>query len=381
MSPGACEHAGHPYSFESWGFVVKLASKAVILSSLALAVVVSAPSTAWAAPAPSEPIVSGLVGPLQIDVGSDGQIYVGQAFAGVLTKVRPDGSTKDLFALPGEIAGVASRGYNVAFTWTGGDEEHPASGLKQRFSNGTVRNIANLYAFEKKHNPDAHVTYGFKGLSDACKAELAPLVDEIGPPSYKGGIDSHPYAVANAPDGGWYVAEAAGNAILHVSRAGKVSVVSVLPSVSVKITADAAAALGLPACTVGTRYRFEPVPTDVEVGPGGMLYVSSLPGGPEDGSLGPQGRVLKINPHSGATQVIGRGFVSATNVAVTPGGRVYVAELFANQISTIKDGWPKPFVSVNSPTSIDYANGRIYAAVDVFAGDGLGAGSIVTIRP
>ena len=51
------------------------------------------PTTVSAAPTVSDPIASGLVGPLQIDVGSDGQVYVAQDFAGVLTKVRPNGTT------------------------------------------------------------------------------------------------------------------------------------------------------------------------------------------------------------------------------------------------------------------------------------------------
>ncbi len=273
--------------------------RTLIMTAAATAALLVVPAQAGASPAPSpEVLAQGLAGPLQIDIGSEGQIYVAQSFAGILTKVRPNGTTKDLTTYAGEIAGVASRGYDVAFTTTNGGETAPttAAYLKVRFSNGTVRNIVNLFTFESKHNPDARNTYGFKNLTAACTAELAPLVDVIGPPTYSGLVDSHPYAIANAPDGGWYIAEAAGNTILKVSRDGRVSVVSVLAPVPVVITAEAAAANGLPACTIGTTYRFEPVPTDVEVGPGGMLYVSSLPGGPEDGSLGALGRVLRIDP-------------------------------------------------------------------------------------
>ena len=351
--------------------------RTLIMTAAATAALLVVPAQAGAAPAPSPEVLSqGLAGPLQIDIGSEGQIYVAQSFAGILTKVRPNGTTKDLTTYAGEIAGVASRGYDVAFTTTNGGETAPttAAYLKVRFSNGTVRNIVNLFTFESKHNPDARNTYGFKNLTAACTAELAPLVDVIGPPTYSGLVDSHPYAIANAPDGGWYIAEAAGNTILKVSREGRVSVVSVLAPVPVVITAEAAAANGLPACTIGATYRFEAVPTDVEVGPGGMLYVSSLPGGPEDGSLGALGRVLRIDPVTGATKVVGRGFLGATNVAVTPKGRVFVAELFGNRISTIKDGWAKPVVDVPTPAGVEYAAGSLYASIDVF-----GNGTIVRI--
>ena len=56
-----------------------------------------------------------------------------------------------------------------------------------------------------------------------------------------------------------------------------------------------------PACVVGEEYAFEPVPTDVEFGPDGWLYVSSLPGGPEDASLGARGAVFRVNPWTGHT--------------------------------------------------------------------------------
>ena len=355
--------------------------KLILVTAAATAVALVVPPQAEGAATVSDPIAQGLVGPLQIDVGSDGQVYVAQDLIGSLVKISPNGTVKPLTSYPGEIAGVASRGYDVVFTGSDGGETTPPTitFLKRRFANGTVHTIANLLKFETTKNPDQVNTYGFKGLSKACKKALVPLEPEIGPATYKGILDSHPYSVANAPDGGWYVGEAAGNDILHVSTDGKISVVSVLAPVPFVVTADAAAGLGLPSCTIGKTYRFEPVPTDVEVGPGGMLYVSSLPGGPEDPSLGARGRVLKINPATGATTVIGRGFVTATNVAVTPSGKVYVAELFANQISTIKNGWAQPVVEVPTPAAVEYANGRIYASINVFNPDGSRNGSIVTI--
>lgn len=47
--------------------------------------------------------------------------------------------------------------------------------------------------------------------------------------------------------------------------------------------------LGLDPCFVGRTYWFEPVPTDIEVGRGGQLYVPSLLGGPEGDELGARG--------------------------------------------------------------------------------------------
>ena len=66
------------------------------------------------------------------------------------------------------------------------------------------------------------------------------------------------------------------------------------------ITREAARQFGLPTCTIGKTYAFEAVPTDVELGPDGMLYVSVLPGGPEDPSLGARGAIYRVSPATGA---------------------------------------------------------------------------------
>ena len=143
-------------------------------------------------------------------------------------------------------------------------------------------------------------------------------------------MDSHPYSTDTTADG-VYVGEAAGNDILWVANDGKIKTVAVLPPTPVTITAEARRGqqASRPA-PWASSYWFEPVPTDVELGTDGWLYVSSLPGGPEDGSTGPQGRVYKVNPASPArSMLVAGGFISTVNVAVAGNGDVYVAELFA----------------------------------------------------
>ncbi len=352
-------------------------SRILIAGGAALAVGLAAPSVSMAAPAPPDTLAQGLVGPLQIDVGHHGQVYAAQDFIGVLTKVRKDGTTKDLLAYPGEVAGVASRGYEVAFTTSNGTETEPATGafLMVRKPNGKMREVANLLRYEQRHNPDAGNRYGFRGLSSACTDQLAPLVDEIGPPTYTGIVDAHPYAVANAPGGGWYVADAAGNDILHVSRHGKVTTYFVFRPQKTTISQEAADGLGLPQCTVGKTYAFEPVPTDVEVKSNGALIVSLLPGGPEDASLGARGAVVRV-AGDGEYANLARGFLGATNVAVGPGGRIYVAELFGNRISLLRNGVITTVRELPSPASVEYSHGKLYVSTDVF-----GNGSIVSFSP
>lgn len=101
------------------------------------------------------------------------------------------------------------------------------------------------------------------------------------------------------------------NAILKVDAgSGDVSTVAVLPPrpavvpAGTRIPIDmAGGTVEVPACVVGHDYAFEPVPTDVEIGPDGWLYVSSTPGGPEDPSLGARGAIFRINPWTGTTRL------------------------------------------------------------------------------
>ena len=113
------------------------------------------------------------------------------------------------------------------------------------------------------------------------------------------------------------------------------------------------------------------MPTDVEMGPDGWLYVSSLPGGPEDGSLGAQGRVYKVNPANGKVVEVARGFISTVNVAVADNGDVYVSQLFAGSIVRIPAGTSKvkPFAEVTMPAGLEWTEDGLYATIDALKGN------------
>ena len=147
------------------------------------------------------------------------------------------------------------------------------------------------------------------------------------------------YAVAYLGDGGWAVADAGGNDILRVDRRGHVSTIAVLPPQPTTLSAEQVAGVGAPACLAGATYNFEPVPTDVERGQNGRLWVSTLPGGP----LLPEPRRPRIRLHRQSLEALGSSRGDrlprrATDLALGDDGAVYVAELFAGKVTRLKHG-------------------------------------------
>jgi hypothetical protein len=338
----------------------------------------------------------GLFVPLSADVARDGTVYVSQNFAGVLTRKRPGHKPRTIFraSVQGtEVGAVSERDGVVYFATTAPMEEPPArpsskltgGGWLHRVTpraaaadddnwlyrigrNGKVRKVANLSRHERRHNPDAGVTYGDRGISEACAAQW-PTGPEVPPAVYTGIVESHPYATYQAKRK-TYVADAAANAILAVNRRGRVRTVSVLPGSNIIITPSLADAIGIPDCSVGEKYWFEGVPTDVEVGKRGRLYVTSLPGGPEDPSFGERGSIFRVNPKTGKARRIVDELMSPTGLAIAPNGAMYVAELFANRISRVRAGkdiaraWGK----VSMPGDVEWNRRGVYATANVLSG-------------
>lgn len=315
-------------------------------------------------------LTSDLLTPLSLEVDRKGVSYVSQNFAGELTKVDRKGKKTAIVRAQGqEIGAVSTRSDSVYFAQGG---QNPTSAyLMVKKGKAAPKRLADLYAYEKKHNPDHINSYGFVGLSKPCAAQIPKASPAMN--RYKGLVDSHPYASLALRDG-IYVADAGGNDILKVDSRGRISTVAVLPPTApVVITQAIVADLKLPKCVTGHKYIFEPVPTDVELGPDGWLYVTTLPGGPEDDSLGARGGVVKVHPDSGKVVKVASGFVGATNLAVSEAGNIYVAEMFGGkdgkgQVSIVRDGAKKgtKLVSLTSPGAIELRDGRLYVTTNAF---------------
>jgi hypothetical protein len=334
--------------------------RAIVVIGVATALA-AAPAAASDGPVVSDPIVSGLAGPLQFEVSWNGTVLVGQSFSGTVSSISKDGTQTDLFNDPG-VDGVSDGAFgSVIYTHT--DLDNGVVELRVHTKSDQTKTIASTLDHESTDNPDQDQSYGLQGITDECAAQLPP---DAGLVPYTGIVDSHPYAIARAPFG-WLVADAAANDILFVSWFGDVKTVALLPAQDpIVVTAEAQQAAGLPDCVVGASYVTEAVPTDVEIGFDGNLYVSTLPGGPEDPSLGLRGGVYKVNPWTGKVRQIASGLGGAVNLAVSPRGDIYVSELFAGQVSKIVDGAPVPVVSVPAPSGLEWSRGKLYVATNTF---------------
>jgi len=319
-----------------------------------------------------------LVGPLSVAQAPDGTRYWTDSFAGPLYKQAVGGQPTVVFPGSKKAAaeGVSADGGVLRFATGSGNNK--AGNVWTLDAAGAPQLVGDTFAYEKVANPDGKFDYGFLKTPKSCLAQLPKGF----PKAYSGVKESHPYATAYA-SGVTYVADAGANAVVAISPSGVFSTVAALKPVKVKVTKSAAQTAHLPNCVIGKKFALEAVPTDVEYGPDGQLYVTSLPGGPEDGSLGLNGRVLKIDPATGKVTTLVDGLLSPTGVAVASNGDVYVAQLFRGVISKVKAGKhkAKTYVKVPFPAAVEATPTGLLATINALPMGPKPKGKVVTITP
>ncbi len=343
----------------------------VAVAALALLATAFAPP---ASAAPEEEVATGLIGPLSLAVAPDGTAFVAQSFVGVLTEAVPGGAQTDIYADEGgrEVAGVSVEGDILTFTTTGLDHKNPSAHVYQLGPDGQ-HTLANVWKYEKANNPDGGTKYGLVGTSKSCKKKTPKFLHP-----YKGILESHPYATNVDAEGVTYLADAAGNSILSITDAGAIDTVAVIPPVKVKPTKKIRNTYDLPKCTKGGTIKLEGVPTDVEMGPDGNLYVTSLPGGPEDDSLGHNGAVYQVNPTTGAVVKSAGGLVTPTGLAIGPTGTAYISLLGPGLIMQQPfGGEPSVFAEVPFPGDVEVIDGYVYATETNLAGANENGGRVL----
>ncbi|GAA1902551.1 ScyD/ScyE family protein [Lapillicoccus jejuensis] len=341
--------------------VVAVASGALALTLAPLTTTSAAASTATATGSTSREVLArDVVGPFNLAVRGDA-VLVADGFTGLVSRVTDGHSVPVVTNAPG-AAGVEWSTDGSSFAYTTTDDSGNAAFVLHR--PGADDLVVDLSGYERMHNPDSVNTYGVLPSANACAKAFFRQVTQ-GPARYTGLLDAHPYSVAALADGTWAVADAGGNDILRITTDGTVSTMAVLPPQPITITAEQAAALGAPTCIVGTTYRFEPVPTDVEQAPDGRLWVTTLPGGPEGPELGARGSLYRLDASGGSAFKVATGFLGATNLAVGSGRdakAVFVAELFGGRIAKVQDGRVTTFAQVAGPLGVEVAGGSVYVS-------------------
>jgi hypothetical protein len=231
----------------------------------------------------------------------DGSLLAADAGSGIFEIRR--GQFAQVAQLPG-VTDMAPIGRGVMFAVTslgfGGE------GKLYRVSRGSTREIADLFEFESRVNPDGQI------------------------------IESNPFDVAALTGGSALVADAAGNSLVVVDARGRVDWVATLPNELVS-TANAKQIFGCPGsgappCGLPDQIPAHAVATSVAIGPDGAYYVGELKGFPAP--MG-ESRVWRIQSgarhavcgSSPACQVVADGFTSVIDLTFGPDGTLYVVEL------------------------------------------------------
>lgn len=332
--------------------VLAASTSALMIAAAAISPAADAVTTQRTTSSSERTLSPEVQGPFQIALRRHTVFYT-DGFVGTLNKITSRGP-RVVANIPG-IAGVEFTRDGKTMAVASGDGPTSQVKIKRR---GYRALVVPTGSYEESVNPDQSNTYGVRAGGNRCANKW--LKDASGSPhaTYRGQVDSHPYQLARLSHGSWAVAEAGGNAILRISRRGQISTIAVLPPQPITFTRAQAEALGAPDCVIGVTYAFEPVPTDVERGAHGSLWVSTLPGGPEDPSLGARGSVYQISS-TGVVRRIATGFLGATNLAVA-GGHIYVAELFNGQVTRIGRGGRSAAVKIDTPLSVEATSRHLY---------------------
>jgi len=258
--------------------------------------------------------MSKLDSPRGLSFGPDGALYVAEAGRG------GSGPCATVFR------GAACYGPTGAISrLANGRQERFVSGLPSVF-NAVAADIGGPHDISFVGS-DAYVTVGWGGAPGARAGlgEFGPLLGTLmaiapsGTPRVVsdvaafeatanpagGPIDSNPYGLLSEP-GGHLVTDAGGNDLLAVSPSGGVSLVTTFSPL------PAPPPFG----------QSDPVPTEVERGPDGALYVSQLSGVP---FLAGAAGIYRVVPGQ-TPQLYAGGFKTITDFTWAPDGSLYVLQ-------------------------------------------------------
>jgi hypothetical protein len=354
------------------------------LAVFALAVPGFASSSRAAQPA-FRVVAANLDNPRKLFVGGNGALYVAEAGSGGSDKCFGTGPNATCVGLSGGITAIANGSKRRVVTglpsWADPSAAHASGPAAVRVRGRTFYVVVQDGLVQPSGRnalgPDGR-TAGKLIATPAGRARATVLADfgtyeaaqnpdhGAGPGPKLGNpvIDSDPYAFVPYR-GGFAVADAGANDLLWVSPKGKVSVLAVFPTQTVRLTKALASSVGLPPTL--RSIAVQSVPDSLAVGPDGALYVGELTGRPF-----PRGgaRVWRVAAGRKPT-VYASGFTSISELAFH-GRDLLVLEIAAKGLADPKlagalvrvtPGGRRSIVvgeGLTAPTGIAVAGGRIY---------------------
>jgi hypothetical protein len=268
-------------------------------------------------------------------IAPDSSVLVADASAGIF-EIRK-GQLSQVATLPG-VSDTAPIGPGDMFAVT--SRAYGGEGKVYRVSRRSTRELADLFDFEARVNPDGGI------------------------------IDTNPFDIEVLNGGSALVADAAANALLIINQRGDVDWIATLPDEGAS-TAHAKVLYGCPqqgeaiVCNNDTLPA-QGVPTSVAVGPDGAYYVGELKGIPAPKG---QSRIWRIAPgtrhamcgSSPACTVVASGFTSIVDLTMGPGNTLYVAELD-------EESWLAMQLGKGTGGSVNACNMRTWQCTQVATG-------------
>lgn len=159
-----------------------------------------------------------------------------------------------------------------------------------------------------------------KGVQVDTEADLA-LFEVLNNP-HPAALDTNPNAIS-ADGNGWLLVDAGGNDVMRLDNKGNLSLVAVLPDTEAEVPEFLLPDPLPPGLELPVIVPVEPVPTSVERGPDGSIYVSQLNGFPFP--VG-QSSIWRIAADGSMTQWA-TGLTNVTDLTFGPDGSLYAVEI------------------------------------------------------
>ncbi|WP_322938323.1 ScyD/ScyE family protein [Nocardioides bizhenqiangii] len=274
-------------------------------------------------------IASGLDNPRGLVFDRKGALYVAEAGSGGDGPCLPGAILESCFGHSGAITRITKWGQRRVVTglssfgpYDGAAAIGPsdvAFGQKRMFVTvGLDEDLEDIQALPEL--ADMGELLGVKrnphGVRIVTVADLAEFEDAFNPTGDEENVNPNSVILDK---GGVIVSDAGANDLLLVRTSGKIRVLATFPNRDV----EAPPGLGFPP---GYMLSMDAVPTSVQRGPDGSLYVGQLTGFPFPPGAA---NVYRVD-RSGEVSVHATGFTNIMDIAFDKRGRLYVLEIFKN---------------------------------------------------